>query len=74
MSRTALAACRTLSITEKGDTTMKKIASVFALAFALSSTMAAVTVVAHTDRAMADSAGTVIVYPEQASQCDGTNC
>jgi hypothetical protein len=53
---------------------MKKIASVFALAFALSSTMAAVTVVAHTDRAMADSAGTVIVYPEQASQCDGTNC
>jgi hypothetical protein len=53
---------------------MKKIASVFALAFALSSTMAVVTVVAHTDRAMADSAGTVIVYPEQASQCDGTNC
>jgi hypothetical protein len=53
---------------------MKKIASVFALAFALSSTMAAVTVVAHADRAMADSAGTVIVYPEQASQCDGTNC
>jgi hypothetical protein len=29
------------------------------------------TVVAHTDRVMADSAGTTIVYPEQASQCDG---
>jgi hypothetical protein len=50
---------------------MKKIALVFTLAFAFA-TM--VTVVAHTDRAMADSAGTVIVYPEQATACDGTSC
>jgi hypothetical protein len=53
---------------------MKKISLVFALAFAFTTGMAAVTAVAHTDRAMADSAGTVIVCPEQASQCDGTNC
>jgi hypothetical protein len=57
-----------------GDTIMKKIAVVFALAFALTTGVAVVTVVAHTDQAMADSAGTVIVYPEQASQCDGTAC
>jgi len=53
---------------------MKKIAAIFALAFALTTGMAVVTVVAHTDRAMADSAGTVILHPEQASQCDETNC
>jgi hypothetical protein len=53
---------------------MNKIALIFALAFAFTTGMAVVTVVAHTDRAMADSAGTVIVYPEQASQCDGTSC
>jgi hypothetical protein len=45
---------------------MKKTAVIFALAFSFTAGMAAV--------AMADSAGTVIVYPEQASQCDGTNC
>ena len=33
---------------------MKKIALVFALAFALTTGMAAMTVVAHTDQAMAD--------------------
>jgi len=55
-------------------TIMKKIAVIFALAFALTTGIAVVTVVAHTDQAMADSAGTVIVYPGQASQCDGTNC
>jgi hypothetical protein len=59
---------------ERGDVIMKKIALVVALAFAFIAKMAVVTVVSHTDRAMADSAGTVIVYPEQASQCDGTNC
>ena len=59
---------------QQGITVMKKIALVFALAFAFTTGVAVVTVVAHTDRAMADSAGTVIVYPEQASQCDGTNC
>ena len=53
---------------------MKKIAAIFALAFALASGVTVLTVIAHTDQAMADSAGTVIVYPEQASQCDGTNC
>jgi hypothetical protein len=58
----------------RGDTAMKKIALVFALAFAFTTGSAVVTVVGHTDRAMADSAGTVIVYPEQASGCDGTSC
>jgi hypothetical protein len=52
---------------------MKKIALVFALAFALTTGMAVVTVVAHTDQAMADSAP--VTYPEQVSVCDGgTNC
>jgi hypothetical protein len=63
-----------LPITRMGDTIMKKVALVFALVFAFTTGMAVVTVVAHTDRAMADSAGTTVVYPEQASQCDGTNC
>jgi hypothetical protein len=36
---------------------MKKISLVFALAFAFTTGMAVVTAVAHTDRAMADSAG-----------------
>ena len=53
---------------------MKKIALIFALAFAFTTGMAVVTVVAHTDRALADSAGTVVVYPEQASKCNETNC
>ena len=53
---------------------MKKIALVVALAFAFTGNMAVVTVVSHTDQAMADSAGTVIVYPEQATKCDGTDC
>ena len=69
-----LASSVTNPINERGDMIMEKIALVFALAFALTTGMAVVTVVAHTDRAMADSAGTVIVYPEQASQCDRTNC
>jgi hypothetical protein len=53
---------------------MKRIAAIFALAFALIIGMAVVTVIAHIDQAMADSAGTAILFPEQASQCDGTNC
>jgi hypothetical protein len=53
---------------------MKKIALILAMAFALTTGMAIVTVIAHTDQAMADSAGTVIVYPEQASMCDNTAC
>jgi hypothetical protein len=59
---------------QKGDTIMKKIALVFALAFAFTAKMAVVTVVSHTDQARADSAGTVTLYPEQASQCNETNC
>jgi hypothetical protein len=58
----------------KEGTDMKKTGLVFALAFAFTTGMVVVTVVSHTDRAMADSAGTVIVYPEQATACDGTNC
>jgi hypothetical protein len=69
-----LASSVTNSINKRGDTIMEKIALLFALAFAFTMGMAVVTVVAPTDRAMADSAGTVVVYPEQASQCDGTNC
>ena len=53
---------------------MKKITLVFAMAFALTTGMAVVTLIAPTDQAMADSTGTTIVYPEQASMCDGTNC
>ena len=60
---------------KRGDTIMKKTALVFALAFAFTAKMAVVTVVSHTDRAMADSAGTVIVYPEQVNACgEATNC
>jgi hypothetical protein len=57
----------------RGDTIMKKIAIIFALAFALTTGMAVVTVVAHTDQAMADSAP--VMYPEQVSaRDDGTAC
>ena len=58
----------------KGDTIMNKIALVFALAFAFTTGMAAVTVVAHTDQAMADRAHAAVTYPEQASICDETSC
>jgi hypothetical protein len=71
--RDALADSGKLAPSKMGSI-MKRIAVVFALVFAFTTGMAVITVVAHTDRAMADSAGTVIVYPEQASQCDGTNC
>ena len=57
------------------NTIMKKTALVFALAFAFTTGMAVVTVVAHTGRAMADGAGTIIAYPEQVNACgEGTNC
>ena len=62
------------STSVRRDTIMKKIAVIFALAFAFTTGIAVVTVVAHTDRAMADSATTTVVYPEQASACDGTSC
>jgi hypothetical protein len=70
----SLAPFGNVSFAKEGDMIMKKIALVFALAFAFTTGMAVVTVVAHADRAMADSAGTTVVYPEQASKCDGTNC
>jgi hypothetical protein len=53
---------------------MKKIALIFAMAFAITTGITIMTVVADMDLAKADSAGTVIVYPEQAAMCDGTAC
>jgi predicted lipoprotein with Yx(FWY)xxD motif len=69
-----LASSGNLQATKKGDAIMKKIALVLALAFAFTAKMAVVTVVSHTDQAMADSAGTIVLYPEEASQCNETNC
>ena len=64
-----------VEVAGKGDTIMKKIALVVALAFAFTAKMAAVTVISHTDQAMADSAGTTVAYPEQVNACrQGTNC
>ena len=52
---------------------MKQIALAFLLVYAFTTGMAAVTVVAHTDQVMADSAP--VTYPEQVSKCDdGTRC
>ena len=53
---------------------MKKIALIFAVAFAITAGITVMTVIADMDLAMADSAGTVVTHPEQASMCDGTNC
>ena len=69
----AIAVSGNFAVAGRGDTIMKKIAAILA-ALALTTGTAVVTVVAHTDRAMADSAGTAIVYPEQASKCNETNC
>jgi hypothetical protein len=44
------------------------------LATAFEARVAVVTVVAPADRAIADSAGTAVVYPEQANQCETTTC
>jgi hypothetical protein len=57
-----------------GDTTMKKIALIFALAFAITTGITVMTVIADMDLAMADSAGTVVTHPEQANVCDETAC
>jgi hypothetical protein len=57
-----------------GDTTMKKIALIFALAFAITTGIMVMTVVADMSLAMADSAGTVVTHPEQANICDDTAC
>jgi hypothetical protein len=53
---------------------MKKTALILALAFALTTGMAVVTVITHTDQAMADSAGTAVTHAEQANICDDTAC
>ena len=42
---------------KEGDTVMKKLFLVLALAFAFATGMTVVTVVAHTDQAMADGGG-----------------
>ena len=53
---------------------MKQIALAFVLAYAFTTGMAVVTIVAHTDQAMADSAMAAVAYSEQRSACDGTSC
>jgi len=53
---------------------VKKPAAVYALAFAFTTLIAFVTAVAHQDKAAADYTPSVIVYPEQASDCEATNC
>jgi hypothetical protein len=53
---------------------MKKIALTFALAFAITTGITVMTVIADMDLAMADSAGTVVTHPEQANVCDETAC
>ena len=53
---------------------MKKIALIFALAFAITTGITVMTVLADMDLAMASSAGTVVTHPEQANICDETTC
>jgi hypothetical protein len=53
---------------------MKKIALIFAVAFAITTGITVMTVVADMGLAMADSAGTVVTHPEQANVCDDTAC
>ena len=58
----------------EGDTIMKRIAVILALAFAITTGITVMTVVADMSLAMADSAGTVVTHPEQANICDDTAC
>jgi hypothetical protein len=53
---------------------MKKIALILGLAFAITTGITIMTVVADMGLAMADSAGTVVTHPEQANICDETAC
>jgi hypothetical protein len=53
---------------------MKKIALILTLAFAITTGITVMTVVADMDLAMADSAGTVVTHPEHANICDDTSC
>jgi hypothetical protein len=58
----------------EGDTIMKKIALILALAFAITTGITVMTIVADMSLAMADGAGTVVAHPEQANICDETAC
>ena len=69
-----LAGSGKLPIAGIGDTTMKKIALIFALAFAITTGITVMTVLADMDLAMASSAGSVVTHPEQANICDETAC
>jgi hypothetical protein len=53
---------------------MKKMALILALAFAITTGITVMTVIADMSLAMADSAGTVVMHPEQANICDETAC
>jgi len=53
---------------------MKKIALILALAFAITTGITIMTVVADMDLAMASGAGSVVTHPEQANICDETAC
>ena len=69
-----LAGSGKLPIAGIGGTTMKKIALIFALAFAITTGITVMTVLADMDLAMASSAGSVVTHPEQANICDETAC
>jgi hypothetical protein len=53
---------------------MKRIVVILALAFAITTGITVMTVVADMDLAKADTAGTVVTHPEQANICDETAC
>jgi hypothetical protein len=53
---------------------MRKLAVVFALAFAFTTQITLVTAITHQDKAAANYAPSGIVYPEQAHDCEATNC
>jgi hypothetical protein len=53
---------------------MKKIALIVPLAFAITTGITVMTVVADMSLAMADSAGAVVTHPEQANICGDTAC
>jgi hypothetical protein len=53
---------------------MKRTAVILALAFAITTGITVMTVVADMDLAKADSAGTVVTDPGQANICDETAC
>jgi hypothetical protein len=56
------------------EVAMKRIALILALAFAITTGITVMTVVADMSLAKADTTGTVITHPEQANICDETAC